>query len=33
MRTAFCFTPDRTFFPPAVRAIASLVDAEPDERA
>ncbi len=32
MRTAFCFTPDRTFFTPAVRAIASLIDAEPDER-
>jgi lipopolysaccharide biosynthesis glycosyltransferase len=30
MRTAFCFTPDRKFFPPAVRAIASLIDAEPD---
>ena len=32
MRTAFCFTPDRAFFPPAVRAIASLIEAEPDER-
>lgn len=32
MRTAFCFTPDRAFFPPAVRAIASLIAAEPDER-
>jgi len=31
LRTAYCFTPDRTFFPPAVRAIASLIDAEPDE--
>ncbi len=30
MRTAYCFTPDRTFFPPAVRAIASLVEAEPE---
>ena len=30
MRTAFCFTPDRAFFPPAVRAIASLIEAEPD---
>ncbi len=30
MRTAYCFTPDRSFFPPAVRAIASLIDAEPD---
>jgi len=30
LRIAFCFTPDRTFFPPAVRAIASLIDAEPD---
>jgi lipopolysaccharide biosynthesis glycosyltransferase len=30
MRTAYCFTPDRTFFPPAVRAIASLIEAEPD---
>ena len=32
MDTAFCFTPDRAFFPPAVRAIASLIEAEPDER-
>jgi len=31
LRTAFCFTPDRAFFPPAVRAIASLIAAEPDE--
>ncbi|MGO9423056.1 glycosyltransferase family 8 protein [Roseiarcus sp.] len=31
MRTAFCFTPDRAFFPPAVRAIASLIEAEPEE--
>ena len=30
MRTAYCFTPDRAFFPPAVRAIASLIEAEPD---
>jgi lipopolysaccharide biosynthesis glycosyltransferase len=30
MRTAYCFTPDRSFFPPAVRTIASLIDAEPD---
>jgi lipopolysaccharide biosynthesis glycosyltransferase len=30
MRTAYCFTPDRTFFAPAVRAIASLIEAEPD---
>jgi lipopolysaccharide biosynthesis glycosyltransferase len=30
MRTAYCFTPDRAFFPPAVRAIASLIDAEPE---
>jgi lipopolysaccharide biosynthesis glycosyltransferase len=30
MRTAYCFTPDRSFFAPAVRAIASLVEAEPD---
>ncbi len=29
MRTATCFTPDRAFFAPAVRAIASLVEAEP----
>jgi lipopolysaccharide biosynthesis glycosyltransferase len=30
MRTAFCFTPDRAFFAPALRAIASLIEAEPD---
>src|SRR3984957_16408458 len=30
MRTATCFTPDRAFFAPAVRAIASTVEAEPD---
>jgi lipopolysaccharide biosynthesis glycosyltransferase len=30
MRTAYCFTPDRAFFAPAVRAIASLVEAEPN---
>jgi lipopolysaccharide biosynthesis glycosyltransferase len=30
MRTAYCFTPDRTFFPPAVRTIASLIEAEPN---
>ncbi len=30
MRTAYCFTPDRAFFPPAIRAIASLIEAEPD---
>jgi len=30
MRAAYCFTPDRTFFPPAVRAIASLIEAEAD---
>ncbi len=30
LRTAYCFTPDHTFFPPAVRAIASLIEAEPD---
>jgi lipopolysaccharide biosynthesis glycosyltransferase len=30
LRTAFCFTPDRAFFAPAVRAIASLIDAEPE---
>jgi lipopolysaccharide biosynthesis glycosyltransferase len=29
MRTAYCLTPDRLFFAPAVRAIASLIDAEP----
>jgi len=32
LRTAYCFTPDRAFFPPAVRAIASLIEAEPDAR-
>jgi lipopolysaccharide biosynthesis glycosyltransferase len=30
MRTAYCFTPDRAFFAPAMRAIASLIEAEPD---
>jgi lipopolysaccharide biosynthesis glycosyltransferase len=30
LQTAYCFTPDRTFFPPAVRAIASLIAAEPE---
>ncbi|MGB7973413.1 MAG: glycosyltransferase [Roseiarcus sp.] len=30
MRTAYCFTPDRAFFAPAVRAIASLIEAELD---
>ena len=30
MRTAYCFTPDRAFFAAAVRAIASLIEAEPD---
>jgi lipopolysaccharide biosynthesis glycosyltransferase len=30
--TAYCFTPDRAFFPPAVRTIASLIEAEPDAR-
>jgi lipopolysaccharide biosynthesis glycosyltransferase len=30
MRTAYCFTPDRAFFAPALRGIASLVEAEPD---
>jgi lipopolysaccharide biosynthesis glycosyltransferase len=29
MRTAYCFTPDRAFFAPAVRAIVSLIEAEP----
>jgi lipopolysaccharide biosynthesis glycosyltransferase len=29
MRTAYCFTPDRVFFAPAVRAIDSLIQAEP----
>ena len=31
MSAAFCFTPDHAFFPPAVRAIASVIAAEPDE--
>ena len=26
MKTALCFTPDRAFFPPAIRTIASLVE-------
>jgi lipopolysaccharide biosynthesis glycosyltransferase len=30
MRTAYCFTPDRAFFPPAIRTIASLIEAEPE---
>jgi lipopolysaccharide biosynthesis glycosyltransferase len=30
MRTAYCLTPDSRFFPPAVRAIASILEAEPD---
>jgi len=30
MRAAYCFTPDRAFFAPAVRAIASLIEAEPN---
>jgi lipopolysaccharide biosynthesis glycosyltransferase len=30
MRTAYCLTPDRTFFAPAVRAIASMLEVEPD---
>jgi lipopolysaccharide biosynthesis glycosyltransferase len=30
MRTAYCFTPDRAFFAPALRAIASMVEAEPE---
>src|SRR5271167_4446879 len=30
MQTATCFTPDRAFFAPAVRAIASIVEAEPE---
>jgi len=30
MRTAYCFTPDRAFFAPALRAIASMVEAEPN---
>jgi lipopolysaccharide biosynthesis glycosyltransferase len=29
MGTAYCLTPDRAFFAPAVRAIASLIEAEP----
>jgi len=33
LRTAFCFTPDRAFFPAAVRAIASLIEAEPETEA
>jgi len=32
MSAAFCFTPDRAFFPPALRAIASVVEAEPEAR-
>jgi lipopolysaccharide biosynthesis glycosyltransferase len=32
MRTAYCFTPDRAFFLPAIRTIASLIEAEPDGR-
>ena len=32
MRTAICFTPDREFFAPAVRAIASMVEAEPEAK-
>jgi hypothetical protein len=32
MQTAFCFTPDCAFFAPAIRTIASLIEAEPDER-
>jgi lipopolysaccharide biosynthesis glycosyltransferase len=32
MRTAYCFTPDRAFFAPAVRAIASLIEAEPERK-
>ncbi len=30
MRTAYCFTPDRAFFAPALRAIASLIEVKPD---
>src|SRR5271165_7145044 len=30
MRTAYCFTPDRAFFAPAIRTIASLIAAEPN---
>jgi lipopolysaccharide biosynthesis glycosyltransferase len=32
VRTAYCFTPDRAFFAPAIRTIASLIEAEPDGR-
>jgi lipopolysaccharide biosynthesis glycosyltransferase len=32
MSAIYCFTPDRAFFPPAIRTIASLIEAEPDER-
>jgi lipopolysaccharide biosynthesis glycosyltransferase len=32
MRTATCLTPDRAFFAPAVRAIASLIEAEPNAK-
>jgi lipopolysaccharide biosynthesis glycosyltransferase len=32
MRAATCFTPDRAFFAPAVRAIASLIEAEPNAK-
>jgi len=30
VRTAYCFTPDRAFFAPAIRTIASLIAAEPN---
>jgi lipopolysaccharide biosynthesis glycosyltransferase len=30
MRTIYCFTPDRAFFQPAIRAIVSLIEAEPE---
>jgi lipopolysaccharide biosynthesis glycosyltransferase len=30
MRTAYCLTPDRPFFAPAIRTIASLIEAEPE---
>jgi len=30
MRTAYCFTPDRAFFAPAIRTIASLIEGEPE---
>ena len=30
MKTAYCLTPDRAFFPPAIRSIASVLAAEPD---